>query len=147
MPGGSKIELVRCHKILGTPMKMGTRGPHSPGRMGTPLGKWGSLLSDFSECPIKPHLDLSHRYLSTKVNKVEQFSSCLSVQIQNGKRCSVRTRMQMKCEDTLNDALKMKSLHLFPPQRCLFRNVGGSMTLCSFMFTVYVDSLKGMTLR
>ena len=37
----------RCHKILGTPMKMGTRGSHFPGRMGTPLRKWGPLLSDF----------------------------------------------------------------------------------------------------
>ena len=128
-------------------MKMGTRGPHSPGRMETPLGKWGPLLSDFRECPVEPHLDPSHRYLYTKVNKMEQSSSYLSVQIQNGKRRSVRTRMQMKCEDTLNDALKMKSLHLFPPQRCLSKNVGGSMTLCSFMFTVYVDSLKGMALR
>ena len=41
-------------------MKMGTRGPHSPGKMGTPLEKWGSLLSDFRECPVKRHLDLSH---------------------------------------------------------------------------------------
>ena len=71
---------------------------------------------------------------------------CSSVQ-----RCLWRSNhiwwplMQMKCEDTLNDALKMKSLHLFPPQRCLFRNVGGSM--CSFMLTVYVDFLKVMTLR
>ena len=85
-------KFFRCHKILGTPMKMGTRGPHFPGRMGTPLGKWGPLLSNFRECPVKPHLDLSHRYLSTKVNKMEQPSSCLSVQIQNGKRRSVRTR-------------------------------------------------------
>ena len=26
----------RCHKILGTPMKRGTRDPHFPGRMGSP---------------------------------------------------------------------------------------------------------------
>ena len=43
----------------GDPMKMETRGPHSSRRMGTPLGKWGPLLSDFRECPINPHLDLS----------------------------------------------------------------------------------------
>ena len=67
-------------------MKMGTPGPHFPGRMGTPLGKWGPLLSDFRECPVKPHLGPSYRYLSTKVN---QSSSCLSVRIQNGKRRSV----------------------------------------------------------
>ena len=48
-----------------------------PGRMGTPLGKWGPLLSNFRECLVKPHLDLSHRYLSVKVNKMEQSSSCL----------------------------------------------------------------------
>ena len=37
----------RCHKILGTPMKMGTRGPHSPGKMGTPLGKWSNPVAVF----------------------------------------------------------------------------------------------------
>ena len=60
LPLPSEKWVGRCHKILGTPMKMGTRGPHSPGRMGTPLGKWGPLLSDFRECPVKRHLDLSH---------------------------------------------------------------------------------------
>ena len=52
--------------------------------------------------------------------------------------------MQMKWEETLNNVLRMKSLHPSPLQKGLFRNVGRSMH--SFMFTAYVDSLKVMTL-
>ena len=55
-------------------------------------GEWGPLLSNFRECPVKLHLDLFHRYLSTKENKMEQSSGCLSVQIQNGKRRSEQGR-------------------------------------------------------
>ena len=63
---------------------MGIPGPHFPGEMGTPTGKWGPLLSDFRECPVKPHLDLSHRYLSMKCIKWNNPEAVLSVQIQNG---------------------------------------------------------------
>ena len=65
--------------------------------MGIPVSKnFGDpyCLTFAHECPAKPHLDLS-----TKVYKMEQSTSSLSVQIQNGKRHSVSTRGQFTFND------------------------------------------------
>ena len=82
----------RCHKILGTPIKIGTLGPHFPGEMGTPMGKWGPPTIWLPRVSRKPHLDLSHRYLSTKCIK---WNNPVAV-------CQSKSRMEMTIRQNKN---------------------------------------------
>ena len=86
------VRVYPCHKILGTSIKWGPRVPVFPGKWVPQWENGDPLLSDFRECPVKPHLYLSHRYLSTKCIK---WNNPVAV-------CQSKSRMEMTIRQNKN---------------------------------------------
>ena len=86
------VRVYRCHKILGTPIKMGTPGPHFPGEMGTPMGKWGTPTVWLPWVSCKATSRPVSSVPVYEVYKMEQSRSCLVSPNPEWKRQSGRTR-------------------------------------------------------